>query len=265
MKNKFMIFSNDQSLKVDRISKQILADYQFIEISEISQADFVFIIGGDGTYIKYIKYVLGKYDFKGVFVLINRGHVGYHSIVDYRSTLSDLKSFISKNYTHLQEGNYTTLTYSSFKVNDQIFINEFSLLTSLTLVYDLKINEDYFPICSSGIVVSTTYGSSGLYSSLNGPICLNSTNLLLIKHVAPLYNKRFRNNVRDCVINMTDNISLSIEGFNDRKQYIYDFNLDGKSVSFDSHDLKFEKFKEYKILNNINDNELSFKHLTKLL
>lgn len=163
--------------------------------SIFEEADLIFCIGGDGTFLKaarqayyYNKPVLG----------INKGTVGFLAEVEVK----DIESSIVK----IAEGDFSiqprmVLRAEVYRQGEKVFediaINDAVITrTALPRIVRLRVNldekyVDTFP--GDGIIISTPTGSTAYSLSAGGPIIQPDMRLMVISPICPhtLYSRSF--------------------------------------------------------------------------
>lgn len=143
-----------------------------------SGADFVFVIGGDGTILKAARFY-AKYDTP--ILGINLGRLGFlsqSSTEDIGISIDEILSgkFIIEDRIMLQSGQFTALNDFVIKGCDMGRTSRFSL----------KINDKY--VCdylADGIIVATPTGSTAYGLSAGGPVLSPSLDAFVIVPICP--------------------------------------------------------------------------------
>lgn len=172
------------------------------------QVDLVITLGGDGTILGCLKWVVDS----GIPILgVNLGRMGFLADIE--------KSRVRQALEAVRDGQYTLDKRSVIKLesNIELFgklpyaINDFTLLkrdTSSMVTIHAYVNGDYLnTYWSDGIIVATPTGSTGYSLSCGGPIIFPSSNNFVVTPVAP-HNL----NVRPIVIPDDAVVSFEIEG-----------------------------------------------------
>jgi NAD+ kinase len=203
-------FSNDfyNSLKnnIDFNHSKLSVYHKNIDVNQ--KIDFMFSIGGDGTFLETVNQVKDS----GIPILgINTGRLGFLT-TSYED--SDYESIIN----FLIEGNFEIekRTLLEIKTNNNHFndfkyaLNEVTVHkhhTSSMITIHSYINEEYLnSYWADGLIVSTPTGSTAYSLSVGGPIVAPNTNNLILTPIAP-HNL----NVRPIVINDNNVVKLKIE------------------------------------------------------
>ncbi|MEO8665969.1 MAG: NAD(+)/NADH kinase [Ignavibacteria bacterium] len=149
----------------------------------LSKADYIFSLGGDGTFLNTAR-IVGN---KNIPILgINLGRLGFFSEV----SPDEIRSFIPK------------LLQRKFRITEQVIIR--SGTTNKKILYGLNDividkgssvrmleletfynNEKVVRIVSDGIIISTPAGSTGYSLSCNGPIVNPESKVFIITPISP--------------------------------------------------------------------------------
>ena len=194
-----------ESMEVLKGDLDVLDDWEDL-VSQ--QVDLVITLGGDGTILGCLKWVVDS----GIPILgVNLGRMGFLADIE--------KSRVRQALEAVRDGQYTLDKRSVIKLesNIELFgklpyaINDFTLLkrdTSSMVTIHAYVNGDYLnTYWSDGIIVATPTGSTGYSLSCGGPIIFPSSNNFVVTPVAP-HNL----NVRPIVIPDDAVVSFEIEG-----------------------------------------------------
>lgn len=190
--------------------------------------DVVIVVGGDGTLLRAVhEYIDRAEDI--AFVGIHQGTLGF--TCDYRiDELDELFSSLafntySKVNINLIEANINGHTI--YAVNEIRIENPFH-----TLVSDIYVNGELLEnFRGNGLVVSSSFGSSGYNKSLGGAVVSPSIKALQLKEIAPITNRvyqsfgsslvlsednviSFKGCFNECVIGY-DHLTMSAQNVND--------------------------------------------------
>ena len=178
--------------------------------------DYVFSIGGDGTFLKTVQKYIDKLD-KIKIVCINKGKLGffsdfvYEEIDDILSNLNNDK-FVSKSYRLVKAKMNNEEVYA---VNEIRIENPFHTLTS-----EVFINDEYLQTFrGNGLVVSTSKGSTAYNKSLGGAVIDSNLELLQIQEIAPINNRLYTSLnsplvlTRDSIIKFKGDFSNVVIGY----------------------------------------------------
>lgn len=165
--------------KLSLVLESYELEYEIYDVDNISSnADFAFVIGGDGTILKAARYfaksstpVLG----------INLGHLGFLS----QATDNELdlvvkkvknEQYITQNRMMLESDNYLAL--NDFVVKGE----EISRASSFSLEINNEFVCDYF---ADGVIISTPTGSTAYGMASGGPILTPELDAVAIIPICP--------------------------------------------------------------------------------
>lgn len=182
----YCVYSNKSVTKqhLDALFQKLNNDpwVEFVSIKEAKLADFIFVLGGDGTFIKSLN---NHFFIDQKVVGINFGTLGFYSSYKTIKQLN-LKSILNKN-------NYSSPYVLKVVVNnEQTFyaLNECSIVANETVIFDVYINNFKLETFKgSGVMFSTSSGSTGKNISLNGPIFNSLKNIYSLVEIAPVNHK----------------------------------------------------------------------------
>ena len=188
-----------------------------------SGIDLSFSIGGDGTFMKNVKYVRDS----GVPVLgINTGRLGFLANVSRDSIQEAMNLVYNKNYVHQKRSMIKVETEDNIFGDDNVALNEIVLQkkdTSTMITVHAELEGKYLnSYWADGLIVATPSGSTAYSLSCGGPIITPGCQVHILTPIAP-HNL----NVRPMVVPDHMPIKLSVEG-RSRK---YLASLDGNSMS----------------------------------
>ncbi|MFV0484571.1 MAG: NAD kinase [Bacteroidales bacterium] len=190
-------------------------------------ADFIFSIGGDGTFLK-ASLLLG--DYNTPVVGINSGRLGF---------LSSISKFdIEEGIAKILNGNFELEERSLLEIisEDKVFegknyaINEVTVAktdSSSMINVHVDINGEYLnTFWADGLIISTPTGSTGYSLSVGGPIISPDCQSFVISPIAP-----HSLTVRPIVVPDNSEIGIRVEGRTSK----YLIALDSRSDQVDVH------------------------------
>lgn len=219
----FKIYSNnnDKALNATNIIKEKLIKNGLVESDEY---DLAIAIGGDGSFLRMVKYT--NFNSDCLYVGINAGTLGFAQEV----SLNNIDEFIRD----IKNGNYKVDTIgvqktkvvtnegdSNFFSLNEIVIRDKELNTAVldVLVDDVYLEEYH----GDGLLIATSFGSTAYNLSFGGSIIYNTFHTLQITPIAPLNNKSYRSLLNSVVlpedklvkiIPKNKNILVTIDGEN---------------------------------------------------
>ncbi len=188
-----------------------------------SGIDLSFSIGGDGTFMKNVKYVRDS----GVPVLgINTGRLGFLANVSRDQIQEAMDLVHSKTYVHQKRSMIRVETENNLFGDDNVALNELVLQkkdTSSMITVHAALEGKYMnSYWADGLIVATPSGSTAYSLSCGGPIITPGCQVHILTPIAP-HNLT----VRPVVVPDHMPIKLSVEGRSRR----FLASLDGHSKS----------------------------------
>jgi len=193
-------------------------------ISLPKEVDFLFSLGGDGTFLETVTLVRES----GIPVLgVNTGRLGFLSYISQENLSESLDSVFSGNYD-IEERMLLSVEASGNVLNDldvalnevRIYKNSGSLIT-----IHVKINDEYLSAYwADGLLLSTPTGSTAYNLSVGGPIVVPESNSFVLSPIAP-HNLT----VRPLVLPDSAVLQLSV----DARDPQFQLALDSRSVDLD--------------------------------
>lgn len=197
------------------LENEIIVD-QYVTFSSthsrcLTNLDYFFSIGGDGTLLETVTYVKER---NIPIVGINAGRLGFLATIPLDSIKETLASLFTKKY-RLDERILVQLdTKEELFKGFNFGLNEFAITkrdtSSMIIIHayidDLFLNSYW----ADGLIVSTPTGSTGYSLSCGGPLVMPNTNNFIISPINP-HNL----NVRPMIIPDTSKIRFQVEGRSD--------------------------------------------------
>ena len=187
----------------------LLQDNLDIVVNE-KQPEFVIAVGGDGTFLRAVHQNLSLLN-KCVFLGINTGSLGFFADYDI-DELDDINSSIndiSKRKVVTSSLLKGEITYEG-KKKIIYAINEIKLENPFqTLICDVYINDDLLEVFrGTGLIVSSSIGSSGLSRSLGGALVDPALETLQLSEEASIQNNIYRSLASSLIIDKNGIITL---------------------------------------------------------
>ncbi|WDA54689.1 MAG: NAD(+)/NADH kinase [Spiroplasma endosymbiont of Drosophila atripex] len=208
MKNyKFTIIANKYE-NSQSLAKELRAKLLALKaLEDTSFPDIVFIIGGDGTFLKAV------HDYNNMlntvkFVSFKCGNLGFYE--NFLNTEVDkVLMWIDKNDNNLIVNKFSLLEVN---INNKILyaINEVKFVNlTTTLSCQVLINNQLFEnFRGSGLVIATRTGSTGLMKSLGGAVLISNHNLMQFHEIAPVANNSYRSLNSPLILDENHEITL---------------------------------------------------------
>lgn len=158
----------------------------------ISDAEFVIVLGGDGTILRAAKKLYG---IDAPIFGINFGHLGYLSAAGQEDAIEGIERLIEGKYTVEERLMLKGEVVREGKcVCDFISLNEASVYRSTlmhALALDVMINTKHTEIIyGDGVIIATPTGSTSYNLSAGGPVLTPTSNSIVITPVSPRYFPR---------------------------------------------------------------------------
>ncbi len=212
--------------------------YDTYTSNDINKLDFVFSLGGDGTFLETLTHVGGL---QTPILGINIGRLGYLATIS-KDNINEAIKAVFENTFELDERILIRLDgHGDLFDGIDFALNDFTILkkdTSSMITVHAFIDGDYLnSYWADGLIVATPTGSTGYSLSCGGPLVMPHSNNFVITPVAP-HNLT----TRPVVISAKSELTFEIEG---RAKNVL-VTLDSRSRSI-SKDIKLrvrrEKFK----------------------
>ncbi len=197
MKNAVIIpnYLKENSLAFAANAKELLESrgYHAIILGEnekmTKEAEFAFVLGGDGTIIRACKQLYGT----DIPVLgINFGHLGYLTECGPEDAIEAINKIISKDYRIenrimlsgevIRDGKSV---YSFIALNEAA-LNRATLMRAFKM--EILVNGKLTnTVLGDGLIISTPTGSTSYNLSAGGPILTPTASNMVITQIAPIY------------------------------------------------------------------------------
>jgi len=170
---------------------------------------FFFSIGGDGTFLKAVSFVMKK---KSVYMVgVNFGHLGFLSAISKEDIELSVNDVLDGKYEVKERTVLQVDGLKRFFGNFNYALNELTVSkrdTSSMIRIKAYLNDEYLATYQAdGLIISTPTGSTAYSLSVGGPILTPDTKNFLITPVAPHHLT-----VRPIVIPEETKVTLQVEG-----------------------------------------------------
>jgi NAD+ kinase len=198
----------------------------FTKTADLSDVNYVFSLGGDGTLLETVTYIgpLEK-----PILGINTGRLGFLATIPKMKVIQAIEAIYQKTYSldsrallHL-DSNKELFNGLNFALNDFTILKTHS--SSMITVHAYLDGEYLNSYWADGIILSTPTGSTGYSLSCGGPIVLPHSNNFVLTPVSA-HNL----NVRPLIFSDKSVISFEVEGRSDK----FLVSLDARSTMVDS-------------------------------
>ncbi|MBE6501916.1 MAG: NAD(+)/NADH kinase [Methanobrevibacter thaueri] len=183
--------------------------------SDISQADILFSIGGDGTFLNTAKMT------DKPIIGINTGTLGYLTEVNPSDMKKALENILNDNYTienrMMVEGKILKANGDEIKISESL--NEIAISKNVNGVvrFDAIVNDKLITsYIADGILVCTPTGSTAYNLSCGGPIVDPTAEILTLTPIAPhtVLNKSIvlskKSNIKIKITELRENTSAYV-------------------------------------------------------
>ena len=186
--------------------------------------DFLFSLGGDGTFLETVTLVRDT----GIPVLgVNIGRLGFLSYISQENMSESLESVFSGKFD-IEERMLLQVEAPESTLGDlDVALNEVRIYKSSgsLITIHVKANEEFLSAYwADGLLLSTPTGSTGYNLSVGGPIVVPESNSLVLSPIAP-HNLT----VRPLVLPDSAVLQLSV----DTRDPQYQLALDSRSIDLD--------------------------------
>jgi len=170
---------------------------------------FFFSIGGDGTFLKAVSFVMKK---ESVYMVgINFGHLGFLSAISKEDIESAVNNVLDGKYEVKERSVLQVDGLERFFGDFNYALNELTVIkrdTSSMIRIKAYLNDEYLATYQAdGLIIATPTGSTAYSLSVGGPILTPDTKNFLITPVAPHHLT-----VRPIVIPEGTKVTLHVEG-----------------------------------------------------
>lgn len=192
----------------------------------IGNVDYMFSIGGDGTFLETLTYVRNS----GIPIIgINTGRLGFLANIAKTEINKAIDSLLHKKITIEKRSLISVTSQKKLFGEVNYGLNEITILkkdTSSLITINAYINGDFLnSYFADGLIVATPTGSTAYSLSCGGPLVMPCSQNFIITPIAS-HNL----NVRPLVISDDSIITLKVEGRNSN----YLVSLDSRSEVIDS-------------------------------
>lgn len=208
-------------IKIDK-NVPLFSTYEEIK----GKADFIFSIGGDGTFLESATFVRSS---EIPIMGLNTGRMGFLSSFPMDETEAAIEAVVNKNFTLDQRSMLRLDTPDKLFADTNFALNEITVhkkdTSAMIIIHahlDGKFLNSYW---ADGLIISTPTGSTAYSLSCGGPIVLPDCNNFVISPIAP-HNL----NVRPIVVSDKSKITLRVEG----RSQAFLVSLDSRSETISS-------------------------------
>lgn len=172
--------------------------------------NIVFIIGGDGTFLKAVNEYNQQLD-KIKFVTFNQGNIGFYHNFSVDQIDQVLESLTKRDQSLIVK----ELDLLEVTINKKIIygINEFRLVNlSQTLSCDVYINDQFLEFFrGSGLIIATKTGATGLMKAAGGAIIFAQSKLMQYQELFPVNNSSYRTIDSPIIFDQSQTVTLKLK------------------------------------------------------
>lgn len=187
-KNNINIFINNiffNFLKEKCCYNLINAELYHSELPKDKKIDFLFSIGGDGTFLEAASLICNS---KIPILGINTGRLGFLSYVNSKNLISSINQTLLGNYSIEKRMMLDINAENNFYGNNNYCLNDFVVQkkSSLSMIKTKIFSNNSLinTYLSDGIIISTPTGSTAYSLSCGGPIIEPKSDVFLISAIA---------------------------------------------------------------------------------
>jgi len=209
-------------------------------VFDSEKPELIICIGGDGSLLK----TLNAYQYEGKYLLINGGTLGFLSDFQMNEVDKIIHSILN---VEPSEEEHIPLVVEDLKSKQKVYYaaNEISLFSPVRAVnYTMYLNDEKLSeFQSSGLLISSSLGSTAYNLSCGGPILMTGDDSFIINIVLPLQNRVTQTNFKTIVVPASTKVHINVE----QNCRIYKVACDGMEASgLFSHDLYFYQSRKKK-------------------
>lgn len=186
---KLSIIYNKDKEDAIKIYKELLKylkskkEYEILDNKNLSQAEYMVVIGGDGTLLRSFKNIKNK-EIK--IIAINSGTLGYLTEIrkdKYKEIFKSIlegKVNIEKRYFFMVQ-----VGKKNYKALNEVFLTRDNIRKNI-VASEIFVNDKFLgKFKGDGVIISTPTGSTAYSLSAGGPIITPELKLFLITPIAP--------------------------------------------------------------------------------
>lgn len=204
-----IVHNEDKELAV-KLQKEYLQFFlekkiKIVSISEIKKADFVVVIGGDGTLLRASKKIIKNNNI--VVFAVNAGSLGFLTEIKMEEFKSTFENYLVGKIK-IEERYFLEINYGEEKIkalNEVVISKE----GAIAKIIDIELKNETTKICNykgDGLIVATPTGSTAYSLSAGGPIVVPGLKVVVVTPLAP-HNLA----TRPILLNGEENIILSLK------------------------------------------------------
>lgn len=186
---KLSIIYNKDKEDAIKIYKELLKylkskkKFEILDDKKLSQAEYMVVIGGDGTLLRSFKNIKNK-EIK--IIAINSGTLGYLTEIR-KGKYKEIFENILKGKINIEERHFLTISIGKKTYNalNEVFLTKDSIKRNI-ISSEIYVNDKFLgKFKGDGVIIATPTGSTAYSLSAGGPIITPELKLFLITPIAP--------------------------------------------------------------------------------
>lgn len=203
-----------------------------ISVKEIAKADFVVVIGGDGTLLRAFQKIKNK---NTKIIAINAGTLGFITEIRkdlYKEILDDV---LNDNF-NIEERYFLTVKIGNktYEALNEVYLTKDNIKRNIVSSEIYVENKFLSEFKGDGVILSTPTGSTAYSLSAGGPVVTPELRLFLITPIAP-HNL----NTRPLILSGDLNICLNLSKPSEQAYITIDGNIHQKISRDDTIEIKY--------------------------
>lgn len=189
--------------------------------------EFMFVIGGDGTFLKAIQRNMKD---NPVFIGINTGNLGFLSEFSFEDVDKIFEMIKKKDYWLQTLPIFEAVVTAKGQMKRLYFVNDLVIERKSTRIIhsDIHINDKKFSSLSGdGMIVSTSLGSTGYGIAAGGAISYDCEDVMQLTPLHPVNTSAYRSLMQSVIMKATNEITV-IPSF--KKQRPFRIACDGNEI-----------------------------------
>lgn len=238
MKNVCIIHNKLKKNAIDIYNeiKDFLLEKKIIIVDEknIKKADFVIVIGGDGTLLRTFQKIKNK---SVKIIAINAGTLGFITEIRKESYKDIFEEILNNNFSienrHFLEIRIGNKVYEAL---NEVYLTKDNIKRNI-ISSEIFVEENFLAeFKGDGVIISTPTGSTAYSLSAGGPVITPELKVFLITPIAP-HNL----NTRPIVLSGEKEIKISLSSLNKQAYITIDGNIHHKIKNGESVFIKYSK------------------------
>lgn len=170
--------------------------------------EFMFVIGGDGTFLKAIQRNMKN---NPIFIGINTGNLGFLSEFNFND-VDNIFDMIKKKDFWLQTiPIFEAIVTTKNQMKRFYFVNDVVIERKSTRIIhsDIHINDQKLTSLSGdGLVISSSLGSTGYGIAAGGSISYDCDNIMQLTPLHPVNTSAYRSLMKSVILNTTNEVTF---------------------------------------------------------